>query len=109
VAHDALAPYQQLSIEAVLERAPEVIVDASDNRPGAPRGRLAGAWGRWDFLPAVRAERVYQVDPSRLVIPGLRLPEMARLMGELIHPESFGEAEPADFLARSDAGDVAPP
>jgi ABC-type Fe3+-hydroxamate transport system substrate-binding protein len=91
VAHDAPSPYHRVSLEAVLERMPEVIVDASDNRPTAPRGRLEGDWGRWTFLPAVRRQRVYWVDPSRLVIPGIRLPEMTRLMGKLIQPEAFGE------------------
>lgn len=92
VAADAASPYQQMSLEAILERSPEVIVDASDNRTDAERGRVAGTWGRWAFLPAVRDERVYQVAPGRLVIPGLRLPEMTRLMGKLVQPEVFGEA-----------------
>ncbi len=97
VAHDALAPYQQMSLETIIEREPQVIIDTSDNRPGALRGRLIGSWGRWKFLPAVRDERIYWVDPSRLVIPGIRLPEMARLMGKFIHPEVFGEPNPADY------------
>lgn len=104
IAHDALAPYQQVSIEAMLERMPEVIIDASDNRPEAHRGPAAGAWARWEFLPAVRDGRVYQVDPSRLVIPGMRLPEMTRLMGQLIHPEIYGRPA-ADQFGPLDAGE----
>jgi ABC-type Fe3+-hydroxamate transport system substrate-binding protein len=91
VAADSIASYQQLSMEAVLERLPEVIIDTSDNAPDAARGRIAGTWGRWEFLPAVRDDRVYQVEPGRLVIPGLRLAEMTRLMARLVHPETFGE------------------
>ncbi len=94
---DARSPYLQVSVEAALERRPEVIVDSSDNRPGALRGRAPGAWGQWPFLPAVTAGRVYWVDPTRLSIPGPRLPEMARLLGRLIHPEVFGAAAAADF------------
>lgn len=97
VAHDALSSYQQVSLEAVLERMPEVIIDTSDNRPGAERGRVTGGWGRWSFVPAVRDERVYRVEPGRLVIPGLRLPEMTRLMGRLVQPEIFGELEAAEL------------
>jgi iron complex transport system substrate-binding protein len=95
VAADALSEYQQLSIEAVLERKPEIIIDASDNRPDALRGRRPGSWGRWEFLPAVRQRRVHHVEPGQLVIPGLRLPEMTRLMGQLIHPEIYGEPDEA--------------
>jgi len=98
VLHDTSAPYQRASMEAVIERMPEVIIDTSSNRQGAPRGRLRGDWGRWEFLPAVQQERVYWVDPSRLVIPGIRLPEMTTLMGKLIHPEAFGEPSNAELV-----------
>lgn len=94
---DARSPYLQVSVEAALERRPEVIVDSSDNRPGALRGRAPGNWGQWPFLPAVGAGRVFWVDPTRLSIPGPRLPDMARFLAQLIHPEAFGEAAPADF------------
>ena len=97
VAHDALSPYELVSLEAILERMPEVIIDTSDNRPQALRGRELGAWGQWEFLPAVEHRRVYWIEPGRLVIPGIRLPEMAELTGRLIHPEIFGEPTPAEM------------
>lgn len=97
VAHDAGAPYQLMSFEVALERLPEVIIDTSDNRPGALRGMIAGVWGKWDFLPAIKENKVYWVDPVRLVIPGIRLPEMTRLMGKLIHPEVFGKPAADEF------------
>ncbi len=91
------APYQMISLETVLERMPEVIIDTSDNRPDARRGRRTGSWGAWEFLPAVRKNRVFWVDPELLVIPGIRLPEMTRRIGRMIHPEIFGEPTEADF------------
>ena len=97
IAADASSDWQLLSLEVIFERAPEVVIDTSDNGDGALRGRVAGPWGRWPFLPAVENDRVYWVDPLRLVIPGPRLPEMTRLMGRIIHPEVFGEPSPADF------------
>jgi iron complex transport system substrate-binding protein len=97
VAHDAMSPYQKLSTEALLERLPEVIIDTSDNRPDASRGRVAGTWGQWEFLPAVQNDRVYHVAPSRLVIPGIRLPEMTRLVGKIVRPEVFGEPTDAEY------------
>jgi ABC-type Fe3+-hydroxamate transport system substrate-binding protein len=83
VAHDAASPYQQFSVEALLEREPEVIADTSGD---------AEYWDQWPFLPAVRDKSVYRVEPGVLVIPGMRLPEMAQAMAELIHPGTF---EPA--------------
>jgi len=40
------------------------------------------------------------VDPSRLVIPGIRLPEMTLLMGRLIQPEAFGESSDEELVSR---------
>jgi ABC-type Fe3+-hydroxamate transport system substrate-binding protein len=107
IAADAASDWQLLSMEIILERAPEVIVDTSDNGTDALRGRTTGPWSRWPFLPAVRDERVYWVDPVRLVIPGPRLPEMTRLLGRIVHPETFGEPSPEDFQALKGA-DPAP-
>lgn len=97
IARDARSSYQLASVESMLERMPEVIVDTSDNRPGALRGRESGAWGQWPFLPAVAARRVYWVDPARLVIPGPRLPDMAELLARMIHPEALGPPAAADL------------
>jgi len=107
VAADAASDWQLLSMEVIFERAPEVIIDTSDNGRSPLRGRTAGPWSRWPFLPAVKESRVYWVDPTRLVIPGPRLPEMTRLMGRLIHPEIFGEPSPRDF-ERLEEADHAP-
>jgi iron complex transport system substrate-binding protein len=99
IAADAASDWQLLSMEIIFERAPEVIIDTSDNGKGALRGRVVGPWARWRFLPAVEKNRVYWVDPVRLVIPGPRLPQMTRLVGQLVHPEIFGEPSPEDFEA----------
>jgi iron complex transport system substrate-binding protein len=106
IAADAASDWQLLSMEIIFERAPEVIIDTSDNGDGALRGRHVGPWARWPFLPAVEKEQVYWVDPIRLVIPGPRLPRMTRLMGQLVHPEIFGEPSQEDFEALE--GDRAP-
>jgi iron complex transport system substrate-binding protein len=99
IAADAASDWQLLSMEVILERAPEVIIDTSDNTDRALRGRVSGPWERWPFLPAVEENRVFWVDPIRLVIPGPRLPQMTRLVGQLVHPEIFGEPSPRDFEA----------
>ena len=98
IANDIQASYQQISMEIILERRPEVIIDTSINREGALRGRQPGPWGKWPFLPAVRNNNVYWIDPSRLVIPGIHLANMAYLMGKMIHPEVFGKPDPDDYL-----------
>lgn len=90
VAGGGAAPYQLFSMEAALGAEPAVIVDTSDNRPGAEHGRSPGPWARWDFLPAVAADRVFRVHPDRLVIPGTHVAEAAALLARMIHPEALG-------------------
>lgn len=97
VVADAGAPWAMVSLESVLARRPEVVLDSADNRPGAARGALPGEWARWPFLPAVRDGRVYHLDPARLSVPGPRLPEMAELVARLLHPEIFGPPRASDF------------
>ncbi|HSM14510.1 MAG TPA: hypothetical protein VLA66_10635, partial [Thermoanaerobaculia bacterium] len=91
--------YALVSLETALARAPEVILDTSDNRRGALRGAAPGEWARWPFLPAVAEGRVFHVDPSRIVIPGPRLAEMAELVARLVHPEVFGVASIEEMSA----------
>jgi len=78
VAFDATSPYQRYSIEAVLERQPDIIIDTSGQ---------ASSWEQWPLLPAVKSGRVHPVDADLLVVPGMRLVEMAALTRDLIHPE----------------------
>jgi len=94
---DLASPYGIVSREALIARGPAVIVDLSDNRPGAPRGRTAAGWEEWSSLPAVTAGEVHQLDPDRLTIPGPRLPEMALLLARIVHPEIFGEPGENDY------------
>ncbi|MBD3867031.1 MAG: ABC transporter substrate-binding protein [Acidobacteria bacterium] len=104
IAADSDSPYQLVSLETMLQRLPEVIIDTSDNGPDALRGRLPGPWDTWDFLPAVRENRVFWIDPDLLVIPGIRLPAMTERMGRLIHPEIFGDPVEADFEPSPEPG-----
>ncbi len=103
VAADAGAPWAQVSIEAMLARRPEVILDSADNRPGALRGAEVGSWGRWPFVPAVADRRVYHLDPTRMTVQGPRLAAIAERLGRLIHPEQFGSPVPDDFAGGAPA------
>jgi iron complex transport system substrate-binding protein len=79
--------YPRFSLEAVVARAPEVIVLASH---GADRGPVARApWERLGTLPAVRAGRVHTVDGSYLHRYGPRLADGLEMLARAIHPEAF--------------------
>ncbi len=57
--------YPRTSLEWLVERAPDVLLDASGD-PEPP----AQYWRRWSSLPAVRSGRVTRVDPALVTLPG---------------------------------------
>ena len=66
----------QASLESILEREPEVIIEIR----GGPRGphfpeQHAAAWNAASSLPAVRNKRVHVLIDERLVVPGPRVGE----------------------------------
>lgn len=81
---DARVPYPQISKEALVARAPEVVIEArpGESAPARPRSE----WNALASLPAVRAGRVHVLTEEFLLIPGPRVAETARLLAELLHP-----------------------
>ena len=74
------------SAEAILEMAPEVIVVLGEDRP---RERLLEAQPALAQTPAVRAGRVYGLDPDLVSRPGPRLVGGLERLARLLHPEAF--------------------
>lgn len=80
------AKYPQLSMEVVLQAAPEVILLGRPGEPGRGEERF---WRQFPTIPAVRDGRVLCVDLETLSRPG---PRITRALGDLaraIHPEAF--------------------
>jgi iron complex transport system substrate-binding protein len=80
----------QPSVETVLARAPDVILEV---RPmGVTAASVAQERRAWDALPslpAVRTERVYIVTDDYLVVPGPRVAQAAEAIARILHPEAF--------------------
>jgi iron complex transport system substrate-binding protein len=83
------AKYPQMSMEAVLQAAPEVIVRGLPGEPG--RGD-EGFWKKFPAIPAVRDGRVVSIDLQRLGRPGPRVTEALADLARAIHPEAFSGA-----------------
>lgn len=68
---DELAP--AVSVEAILDRAPEVIIasGAGPNVTQLPDG--LSVWARWPSIPAVRNGNLYVVDADLIVRPSTRI------------------------------------
>ena len=82
---DLASPYAQVSMEALLARGPEVILDCSGGGDAAARH-----WQRWTEIPAVAGGAVYGLDPALVSVPGIRLPEAAAAIARSIHPPASG-------------------
>lgn len=74
---DAGQPYPQISLETVLERRPEVIVELQpETLTPAAAAALAAEWERFPRLPAVAGGCVAVVAGGHVLLPGPRLPRL---------------------------------
>jgi iron complex transport system substrate-binding protein len=85
--------WPQLSLEAVVRRAPDAMIVATSNMAGDPVSYFQGRPG-WRHVPAVRNGRVYAVDPDHNR-PGPRLHRSAALLATLIHDSASAPVESA--------------
>ena len=87
---DVDKPYVQVSLEAIIARAPEVIIEAHINSDVTPekRAALIADWDRVATLPAVKEKRVHILTDDYLLLPGPRVALIAERLAEVIHPEA---------------------
>jgi cobalamin transport system substrate-binding protein len=83
VAADLRRPWPEFSAESLVERDPEIIIDAS-LAPGEDEGTILAWWRRFDTLAAVREGRVFQLTETAVVRPGPRVPEALGYLRELL-------------------------
>jgi iron complex transport system substrate-binding protein len=86
VVHDARIAYPRISLEQVLARDPDVIVELRVEAPSpAARARLLADWARLGNLRAVETGAVRIVAGDHVLVPGPRLPllyaALARALG----------------------------
>jgi iron complex transport system substrate-binding protein len=102
VAADSAQAWPRLSLEAVLARAPEVIIDSALSHE---EGADPGLWARFPSLPAVRDGRVHPYRSFAALRGGPRLVDAAEEFARLIHPERYQEGAGA---SADQAGDGPP-
>jgi iron complex transport system substrate-binding protein len=90
---DSVAAYGRISVEELLARNPEVIVDMGEMSEtvgvtDAQKRAVVELWHRYPALDAVRQHRVYAVASDIFVVPGPRVVEAARAMARMFHPEA---------------------
>jgi iron complex transport system substrate-binding protein len=91
IAADSRIPYPHFSLEEVLARGPEVIIDVSMGSDASAQRAAEKHWSRWPEIPAVKAHRIYVLDQDLLARPGPRLFEGLLMLAKSLHPERFPE------------------
>jgi iron complex transport system substrate-binding protein len=84
--------YTKLSLETIVESAPDVVLALSAGPPGGTTitDSLAGN-PAWANVPAVQNERAYEIDfEVYLQAPGPRVGEALDGLAKLLYPEAFG-------------------
>lgn len=90
VAHDAGQAWPQLSLEAVVARAPEVIIDAG---MGTEAGGEA-VFGDLAMVPAVRDRRIVRLQADAVFRAGPRVVEAAERLADVLRDDGSGAARP---------------
>jgi iron complex transport system substrate-binding protein len=93
VFRDAVASYPGVSLEEVLARNPDVIVDMGDMADTAGvteehKRDVTSLWERLSSVAAVKQHRVYAVASDVYVVPGPRVVDAAKAFLEMLHPEA---------------------
>ena len=85
--------YPQVSKEALLKRAPEIIIEAlpGEQLSSRKRQQLTADWKIMANLPAVRKEQIRFLTEDYILIPGPRMGQAAEKLAKAIHPEVFCE------------------
>ena len=93
VFRDAVASYPAVSLEEVLARNPDVIVDMGDmaDTVGVTdehKREVTSLWERLTNVAAVKQHRVFAVASDVYVVPGPRVVEAAKAFFAMLHPEA---------------------
>ena len=68
---DELTP--AISVEAVMDRSPEVIMVSNYSADGSERSEDLSQWARWPHIPAVENGNLYFVNADQITRPSTRI------------------------------------
>jgi iron complex transport system substrate-binding protein len=83
---DAPVPYLKVSLEDIIARDPDVIMELKDHAVSKPQEAMT-LWREKRTLKAVRSGHVYALDQDPFIVPGPRAVPAATQLLHLLHPE----------------------
>lgn len=84
---DSASPYPRISLEEVLSRDPDVILELTGQEK-QKQDEVLRLWSEHPSLRAVQKGRVYAIPPGPFLIPGPRAAEAAEKLVLLLHPKN---------------------
>jgi len=95
--------WPSVTLEFIVARAPQVIIDASmGSEESADRASALAFWRDFPTIPAVRDQRIYGYRAYELLRPGPRVAQTLELVARFIHPERFGTTDEQNTAPRKD-------
>ena len=85
---DVKAESVQPSVETLIARAPEAIIEIRANAPKDVEAERR-AWQTLTTVPAVRNARIHFLAGEHLVVPGPRIAEGVEAFARVLHPDTF--------------------
>ena len=87
---DSSQPYVKTSLESIVRRDPEVLIDMGEMAETigvteSAKRAVVNLWGARPALKAVRDHRVFAVASDIFVVPGPRMVDAAQAFSELLH------------------------
>lgn len=86
VAAQSAAPYPRLSMEAVLQEDPEVLVFPVGKAEGISESEQQ-TWRQWSTMTAVKRGRLHQISADWLNRPGPRIAQGLESLAAILHPD----------------------
>jgi iron complex transport system substrate-binding protein len=84
--YDSSAPYSNISLEEILSRNPDVILELSGESREKQK-EVVRLWNTQPSLHAVASGHVYPLPPGPFLIPGPRAVEAVRMLARMLHPD----------------------
>lgn len=87
------AQYPKLSKEFIIEKSPEVIIEAGpkSNLPQKEIDHRIKEWNRFPTIQAVKDKRIHFIGADYILLPGPRLVKILENFSKVIHPDVFGD------------------
>ncbi|MEW6446968.1 MAG: cobalamin-binding protein [Bacillota bacterium] len=89
IASDARKKYPEYSLEAVLAKNPDVLINSYGHGEGTPTREQVKARKGWQNLNCIKNDRIYTVHADLVNRPGPRIVAGLEAFARAIHPELF--------------------